>query len=73
VESWGEEISVYAKTDKDEEFGLVGTYYGITDAFVFRLKKKKWKDIQLKFYSTKYFRLETATLECFIGGYIKHI
>jgi hypothetical protein len=73
VESYGEEISVYAKTDKDESFELIDTYYDVTDAFVLRMKKKKWKDIQLKFYSTKRFALETASLEVFVGGYVKRI
>lgn len=64
-------ISVYAKTNKTEEFEKIGTYEHITDAFVCRIKRKKWKDIQLKFYSKTRFSLETATLEAFVGGYIK--
>lgn len=73
VESEGEEISVYAKTEKDESFELIDTFYDVTDAFVLRLKKKKWKDIQLKFHSTKRFSLETASLEVFVGGYVKRV
>ena len=69
VEATGD-ISVYVKTEKTD-FELIGTYENITDYFVSRIKRKKWKDIQLKFYSQKRFSLETATLECFIGGYIK--
>lgn len=69
VEALGD-ISVFAKTDKTD-FELIGTYENITDAFVSRIKRKKFKDIQLKFYSKKRFSLETATLECFIGGYLK--
>lgn len=69
VESTGD-ISVYAKTEKTD-FELIGTYENIADSFVCRIKRKKFKDIQLKFYSKKRFSLETATLECFIGGYIK--
>jgi hypothetical protein len=69
VESTGD-ISVYAKTEKTD-FELIGTYENITDSFVCRIKRKKFKDIQLKFYSKKRFSLETATLECFVGGYIK--
>lgn len=71
VEAEGEEISVYAKTDKEEAFNLIDTFYDVTDSFVCRIKKKKWKDVQIKFYSTKRFALETATLEAFIGGYLK--
>ena len=64
------DVSVYAKTDKTD-FELIGTYEGVEDAFVSRIKRKKFKDIQLKFHSKTRFSLETATLECFIGGYIK--
>ena len=69
VEATGD-ISVYAKLE-DTGFELIGTYENITDYFVSRIKRKKWKDIQLKFHSKTRFSLETATLEAFIGGYIK--
>ena len=69
VEATGD-VSVYAKTE-GEAFELIGTYSNITDYFVSRIKLKKWKDIQLKFHSMTRFSLETATLEAFIGGYIK--
>ncbi len=68
------EISVYAKTEKDKKFTdetYIGTYKNVTDSFVSRIKKKKFKDIQLKFCSDTRFSLEQATLECFVGGYIK--
>lgn len=64
------DISVYAKTEKTD-FELIGTYENITDYFVSRIKRKKFKDIQLKFYSGTRFSLESVTLECFVGGYIK--
>ncbi len=69
VEATGD-ISVYAKLE-DSDFELIGEYTNITDYFVSRIKRKKFKDIQLKFYSKKRFSLETVTLECFVGGYIK--
>jgi hypothetical protein len=69
VEAKGD-ISVYAKTEKTD-FELIRTYENITDSFVSRIKRKKFKDIQLMFYSDTRFSLEQATLECFIGGYIK--
>ena len=69
VEATGD-ISVYAKIE-DTDFELIGTYENVTDYFASRIKRKKFKDIQLKFYSQTRFSLETATLECFIGGYIK--
>lgn len=64
------DISVYVKTE-DTDFELIGTHEAVTDYFVSRIKRKKWKDIQLKFHSNTRFSLETATLEAFIGGYIK--
>jgi hypothetical protein len=71
VEAEGD-VSVYAKTNEDEDFTLIGTYT-VRDAFTCRIKKKKWKDIQLKFYSPKWFRLESATLEAYIGAYLKNL
>lgn len=69
VEATGD-ISVYAKVE-DTDFEPIGSYKNVTDYFTCRIKRKKFKDIQLKFHSTTRFSLETATLECFIGGYIK--
>lgn len=69
VEATGD-ISVYAKTEKTD-FELIGVYNTVTDYLVSRIKRKKFKDIQLKFYSETRFSLETATLECFVGGYLK--
>lgn len=69
VEAAGD-IAVSVKTE-DTEFEEVGTYENVTDYFCCRIKRKKWKDIQLKFESDRKFSLETATLEAFIGGYIK--
>lgn len=64
------DISVYVKTDKSE-WELVGTHENVTDSFVSRIKKKKWKDVQLKFHSKTRFSLETVTLGAWVGGYIK--
>jgi hypothetical protein len=64
------DISMYAKLE-DTDFELIGTYNNVTDYFVSRIKRKKFKDIQLKFHSKTRFSLETVSLECFIGGYIK--
>jgi hypothetical protein len=69
VEARGD-ITVFAKVE-DTEFEPVGAYEDITDYFACRIKRKKWKDIQLKFYSQTRFILESATLEAFVGGYIK--
>lgn len=64
------DISVYAKLE-DTGFELVADHKDVTDYFVSRIKRKKFKDIQLKFYSKTRFSLETVTLEAFVGGYIK--
>lgn len=64
------DVSVYVKTEATD-WQFVESYQDITDYFVSRIKKKKFKDIQLKFASDTRFSLETVTLECFIGGYIK--
>ena len=64
------DITVYAKVE-DTDFELIGEYKDVQDYFVSRIKRKKWKDIQLKFYSKTRFSLETVTLEAWVGGYIK--
>lgn len=69
VEATGD-IDVYAKLE-DTDFELIGNYENVTDYFVCRIKRKKFKDLQLKFHSKTRFSLETATIEVFIGGYIK--
>lgn len=64
------DISVYAKLE-DTDFELIDTYRDVKDYFVCRIKRKKFKDLQLKFYSQTRFSLETVSLEVFIGGYVK--
>ncbi len=64
------DVTVYAKVE-DTDFELIGEYKDVTDYFVSRIKRKKFKDIQLKFYSKTRFSLETVTLEAWVGGYIK--
>lgn len=64
------DVSVYAKTE-DTDFELISEHKNVTDYFVSRIKRKKFKDIQLKFSSSKGFSLESVTLEAFVGGYIK--
>lgn len=87
VEAKGD-LYVKVKTDKDMYFQTLNEYENITDAFCCRIKKKKFKDIQLQFYSDGGgsnppndpnhpvhggFSLESATLECFVGGYLKNL
>ncbi len=64
------DIQVEAKTE-NTDFETIGENTGVTDYFTSRIKRKKFKDIQLRFSSKTRFSLESVTLECFIGGYIK--
>lgn len=64
------DISVYAKLE-DTDFELIDTYTDVEDYFVCRIKRKKFKDLQMKFYSQTRFSLETVSIEVFVGGYIK--
>lgn len=66
----GEEIDVFCKTNK-EQFEKIATHKNATGYAVNRIKKKKWKSIQLKFSSNKPFELFSCTLESYIGSYIK--
>lgn len=66
----GEEIEVFCKTNK-EQFEKIATNKNATGYAVNRIKKKKWKSIQLKFSSNKSFELFSCTLESYIGSYIK--
>lgn len=66
----GEEIDVFCKTNK-EQFEKIATHKNSTGYTVNRIKKKKWKSIQLKFSSNKSFELFSCTLESYIGSYIK--
>lgn len=70
VDMEGEEITVYAKTD-NKSFDLIKTYRNTKGYVVPRIKKKKWKSIQLKFYSKHPFSLYSNTLESYVGNYIK--
>ena len=64
------DVSVWAKTDKSE-FEKIGDHTGVTDYFASRIKRKKFKDLQIKFASSTRFSLEQVSIEAFIGGYIK--
>ena len=64
------DIHVYAKTE-ETDFEHISTHESVEDYFVSRIKRKKFKDLQLKFYSPTRFSLETVTIEAIIGGYIK--
>lgn len=66
----GKKITVYAKTDNNK-FEKINTYTNAKGYIVPRIKKKKWKSIQLKFESDLPFVLYSCTLECYVGAYVK--
>ena len=70
VDIEGNNISVYAKVDNGN-YELINKYKETKGYIVPRIKKKKWKAISLKFYSTQPFQLYSATLEAYIGAYVK--
>ena len=70
VDMEGERVTVYAKA-KNETFDLINTYTNVKGYIVPRIKKKKWKSIQLKFVSDRPFSLYSATLEAYVGSYLK--
>ena len=70
VDMMGDEVTVSVKID-NSEFEDINTYQNIKGYVVSRIKKKKWKSIQLKFSSNKPFGLISSTLEAYIGSYVK--
>ena len=70
IDMSGTEVNVSVKTDNNI-FELINTYTTTKDYVVARIKKKKWKSIQLKIGSSKPFKLYSNTLEAYVGGYIK--
>ncbi len=63
-------LTVYTKTDNNDE-ELVSTFTETKGYVVIKIKKKKWKSLQLKFLSTTPFKIYSCTLESYIGGYLK--
>lgn len=70
VDMTGAEITVSVKTDNNN-FETVDRYKNTKGYVVPRIKKKKWKSIQLKFSSNKPFYLYSSTLEAYVGSYVK--
>lgn len=64
------DFTVYAKTESTN-FEQISSFENVEDYAVCRIKRKKFKDLQLKFQSDTRFSLEMVTMESFIGGYIK--
>ena len=70
AEIFGNSIKIEVKTDNNE-FEEIGTYENTKGYIVYRIKKKKWKKLQMKFSSNAPFGLNSYTQESFIGGYVK--
>lgn len=65
------DLTISSKVDDGNGFDEGDTFTGVNDHIVTKIKRKKFKDMQLKFTSTTDFTLESATLEAFVGSYIK--
>ena len=70
VDMEGAEVTISTKIDNNE-FTKINTYKNIKGYVVARIKKKKWKSIQLKLSSSKPFSLYSSTLEAYVGSYCK--
>lgn len=64
------EITLSVKTDNNA-YQVINKYKAPKGYVVAKVKKKKWKSIQLKFSSNTPFSLYSCTLESYVGGYIK--
>lgn len=63
-------ITIKTKTDNND-WETINTYTEEKGYIVYRIKKKKFKEIQLEFSSTSPMKLFECTLQAFIGGYVK--
>lgn len=66
----GTQVDLYVKTDKTE-FEKIKTYDIAKGRIVPKIKRKKWKSIQLKLKANKPFYFYSATLESYITNYLK--
>ena len=66
----GTSVTIAVRTD-NEEFEDIVIHTNISSYVVNRIKKKKWKAIQMRFSSNEPFELYSSTLEAYIGGYLK--
>ena len=70
IECEGEEISVSVKTNKDT-MTLIKTFENVSDYIIARIKRKKFKDMQIKISSTKPMKLQSIMIESYVGAYVK--
>lgn len=66
----GSSVTIAVKTDNNS-FETVKKYSNTKGYVAARIKKKKWKSIQLKFSSNRPFGVYASTLEAYVGSYVK--
>jgi hypothetical protein len=66
----GSSVTIAVKTDNNR-FETIKKYSNTKGYVAARIKKKKWKSIQLKFSSNKPFGVYASTLEAYVGSYVK--
>ena len=66
----GNKLTISVKTDNND-FEKIKSYKNTKGYAVSRIKKKKWKSIQIKFSSDEPFGVYSSTLESYIGSYVK--
>ena len=63
-------ITVKVKKDNND-YITIDTYEESKGYVVYRIKQKKFKDLQIEFSSNKPMKLYSCTIEAFVGGYVK--
>ena len=66
----GSSVTISVKTDNNN-FETVKRYSNTKGYVAARIKKKKWKSVQLKFSSNRPFGVYSSTLEAYVGSYVK--
>lgn len=66
----GSSVTISVKTDNNN-FETVKRYSNTKGYVAARIKKKKWKSVQLKFSSNRPFGVYGSTLEAYVGSYVK--
>ena len=66
----GNSVTIAVKTDNNN-FETIKKYSNKKGYIAARIKKKKWKSIQLKFSSNEPFGVYSSTLEAYVGSYVK--
>lgn len=70
IDMEGDSLTIDVKTDH-KDFERIKVYKNTKGYVAARIKKKKWKSIQLRFSSNKPFGLFSSTLEAYVGSYVK--